>query len=199
MRKLAARTRHGSGVRREGIALCFLLACFIFAGVLGCSFAAASSQAQKASLSVFLRAYMTLFAEGCQPPSVWSVCTDFFLWPLLVLLAGVSSPGVALIPLMLAARGFLLSYAISSFYFTFGLPGIGAAAVVFGLTLCSVVPALFAVGCPAFLASAAALRGRGRSRPIISPCCLLLIPAAFLQWSVVPELMGRTAAMILFL
>lgn len=141
---------------------------------------------------------MALFSREFRSPSFFSVCVDFFLFPFLAALLGFSPAGMALIPLLLAARGFFLSYAISAFYFTFGPSGIGAAAVIYGLTLFSAVPVLFSVSCSALSASACTLRGEGPAHKFPLFPWLLLVPAAFLQWFAVPELIGRAAVLISF-
>lgn len=70
----------------------------------------------------------------------------FVRLPLLLLLAGFSALGVFVIPVALSMKGFSFSFAVSALVLLYGLPGLIAAAVFFGLADLVFIPVLFLIG-----------------------------------------------------
>ena len=186
-----------------------LLACFVFAGLFGCISIANSSGGSEASLSLYLNRYMTLLSEGASnSPSFLSTFCDFFLLPILVFLLGLTSLGVFMIPLVISARVFLLSYAISAFFKVFGTSGFCTALSVFGLEAFVSLPVLIAIGVYALLSAGKLAQGAFVGRTcrlhlaeyfsLLPSCGAILLPAVFLQWAVMPQLLYE-ASKLLFL
>lgn len=89
----------------------------------------------------------------------------YFRYPLLVFLMGLSSVGVALIPVLTMAYGFFLSFSVCCFTAAFGGGGVLLALSVFGLRCLITLPCYFSLAIPALRKSlelAALSLGRGR-------------------------------------
>jgi hypothetical protein len=87
---------------------------------------------------------LTAFVEkAVARPPVWRVLLNTFLYPALCLVFGFAIPGVALIPLTVLTRGFLLAYTVSSCVRVFGsLSGTVLAAAMTALPLILTLPCL---------------------------------------------------------
>ena len=92
-------------------------------------------------------------------PGLLSVLWESVRWPLFAFLMGFTALGVLGIPTLFAVRGFLLSFAVSSFVRMFGGTGGILAFFAFGITGLAAVPALFVLG----FAGARELAGRALS------------------------------------
>lgn len=185
----------------DGFALLtVLLICFLCSGLGGCLLVAGSGEKADASLSSYLHNYLALLSDGLAvSPSVWSVFWEVCFWPLLVLVFGFTALGILVIPIVFCIRGFLLSYAISSFFQVFGPSCMPTVLAVFGVTTLISIPVLFAVGHVGLAAAADLVGGVSRERvpgsriqkyTVCLPACGGLIAlAVFLQWSVMPQLL----------
>lgn len=189
---------------RLPVVLC-LTVCFVLGALAGCLFAGVLGADSLLRLSEYLNGYFARIREGAALSSsplstVWELCR----WPLLVFVLGFTGLGAAGIPAVFLLRGFLMSYSVAVFVRLFGLPGLAAAAAVFGVAGVFALPALFVLGADA-LGSAGSLVsafwGEGKRPALIRPerlirtggCAALLAAGTALQLWLVP-LLVRTAA-----
>lgn len=122
-------------------------AAFVVGALLGLLAASLIGQESCDNLEQFFRSYTEL------TPGRTYTWSGFFqtLWyfvrlPLLLLLAGFSALGVFVIPAALSLKGFSFSFAVSALVLLYGLPGLIAAAVFFGLADLVFIPILFLIG-----------------------------------------------------
>lgn len=112
------------------------------------------------SLSAYIEGYLKMVQTGnAVAPSPITAFWETVRWPLFTFLMGFTALGVVGIPTLFAVRGFLFSFAISSFVRMFGGAGAILAFFAFGLTGLVAVPALFVLGVQGF-AGARELAGR---------------------------------------
>lgn len=86
-------------------------------------------------------------------PAVLSLVWSTIRWPLLALLLGFTALECWALPILFAARGFLLAFSIASFVRLFGSTGCLLAFLVFGITGAVAIPALFVLGVQSLLAA----------------------------------------------
>ena len=132
-------------------------------------------------------------------PSLWSSIWDLSRWPLAAFLLGSTALGAAGIPILLGARGFLLSFAAATFTRLFGLPGMAASLAAFGVSALVAVPVLFVVSADAFRQSLGRLSGErspawSQRVQALTPCAGLLVLAVALQQTVMPALFAAVCA-----
>lgn len=137
-------------------------------------------------------------SEGAEP-SLLSSVWDMVRWPLFAFLLGCSVLGTVGLPILMAVRGFMLSFASAAIVRLLGAPGLAAAAVSFGLTASIAIPVLFVIARDAFRRSLGCLSGSPLSAlPVrlksVVPCIGLLILAAALQQTVMPVLLRAVCA-----
>ena len=148
-----------------------LLALFFLGGVvLGQVVAGRVPADTGRELTEYLRGYLTL--EGSvSPRAVLSALVLYLRYPLLALLLGFASLGVALLPALTAAFGFSLSFSVSCFTAAFGSDGVLLALAVFGVRCAVTLPVYFLLAVPSWssaAALAAASFGRGRrTAPVV--------------------------------
>lgn len=178
--------------------LAFLGVCFM-AGALGGFFFSGWSGDNPALLSYLCDYFQSAGQGGSMEPSLWSSIWDLSRWPLAAFLLGATAFGTAGIPILLGARGFLLSFAAATFTRLFGLPGMAASLAAFGVSALMAVPILFVVSADAFRQSLGRLSGE---RPPtwsqrvqgLTPCAGLLVLAVALQQTVMPALFAAVCA-----
>lgn len=177
--------------------------CFA-AGALGGFFFSGWS-GENPELLAYLRRYFEMAGRGSGvEPALLSSVWDLTRWPLAAFLLGASAFGTVGIPVLLAARSFLLSYSAAIFARLFGLSGIAASLAAFGVTALVAVPVLFVVSADAFRQSLGRLSGE---RPMswvqraqaLSPCAGLLILAVALQQTLMPALFTAVCARLFIL
>ena len=96
--------------------LAVLAACFLAGGLAGCLLSARTGEMGEAALTELLRAYVAQAAlRPAEPAPLAVVLWETFRWPLLVLILGFTTLGLLFLPLVFAARGFLFSFAVTSF------------------------------------------------------------------------------------
>lgn len=88
------------------------------------------------------------------PETVLSTVLLYFRYPLLAVLLGFASLGLALLPCLSAAFGFFLSFSVCCFTAAFGAEGVLLALAVFGLRCVVTLPCFFLLALPAWNASA---------------------------------------------
>ena len=157
-----------------------------------------------------LAEYLTSFLQSVQvqpasPPLLISVW-ETIRWPLLVFGLGFTTLGLLGIPLVFSVRGFLLAFSIASFVKMFGASGALLAFVVFGVSGCIALPALFVLGVQGWIASrclATRMLGDGRrTLPYgrlyflrCGVCACALCVCIFLESVVVPSLLAGAAGL----
>lgn len=171
------------------------------AGALGGFFFSAAFGGNEELLEYLLRYFRFVAQEGSAEPALLSSVWDMVRWPLFAFLLGYSALGAVGVPLLMAARGFMLSFACAALVRLLGLPGLAAAAVSFGLTVLIAVPVLFVVARNAFRQSLSALSGAAAQARVwpaqlraLAPCAGLLILAVALQQTVMPALLRAVCA-----
>ena len=164
-----------------------LLALFFLAGVLLGQVLACRVPAETGEeLRRYLESYLRLGAEP-SPRTAASAVVIYFRYPLLAFLLGFASIGVALLPLLTAAFGLLLSFSVCCFTATFGGEGVLLALAVFGLRCLTTAPCYFLLAVPSWETAAglaAVSFGSGRrTAPVVygracwkrlGICCLVL-------------------------
>lgn len=199
--KRAAPFERNSGFCRRMLPSALLGGCFALALLVGCVLALQTDGESVQALDRYLRHYLSEAHEnGGLSPSLWTVIWELCRWPLCVFLLGFTSLGAVAIPALFCVRGFLLSYAISSFLHIFGRDGMGAALAVFGISAFLVVPVLFLMASWSFPSAVHLATSVWREQPRCLPlrggfhtlgCAILLLFAGILlQWSVMPPLLS---------
>lgn len=160
--------RKGRGEGPSPLPRLLLLSLFFLAGViLGQVLAGRISEELAQELVEYLRLYVALEGE-CSPWTVLSALVLYFRYPLLAVLLGFASLGVALLPCITVAFGFFLSFSVCCFTAAFGEGGVVLALAILGLRCVVTLPCYFLLAVPAWQTSAAlagASLGR-RSAPV---------------------------------
>lgn len=190
-------------------ALLILSIAFLLGGLAGCLLADQVGGDGGDLLSDYLEGYLSaVSSSGAAKPEVLSLLWEIVRWPLLVIALSLTPLGLLGIPVLFLVRGFLLSFAIASFFRVMGGLGLALAFVVFGLTGLICVPVLFILGIQGFL-SASAMLGRlmGESKRLplwdrmaLLRCCVCaaaLCVCGFIEYCVVPVLLGSLAGALL--
>lgn len=186
-------------------ALCAVGTAFALGALLGCLLAAQVGGGGNDSLSAYLQSYLTAAQTGAVlQPGVLAIAWETLRWPLFAFLMGFTALGMMGIPVLFAIRGFLLSFAVSSFVRIFGGAGAILAFFAFGLTGLVAVPVLFVLGVQGFAASRE-LAGRffgNDKRPLpfgrayllrCGICAGALCLCMVLEYFAVPALLGSVA------
>lgn len=188
------------------LALVVLSLAFSLGALAGLLLAAQVDGDGQESLSAYLLAYLDAARTGnAVPPEPAAALWEAVRWPLPTFVLGFTALGAIGIPVIFAVRGFLLSFAVSSFVRIFGGSGAILAFFAFGFTGMLSLPALFLLGVQGFL-SALELTGRflagGRGLPPRPSrafllrsglcACALAVSAALECWAV-PALLASVA------
>lgn len=200
------RKRIGSASSWDGLTQLIIVAiCFAVGSVSGFLFSV--SGGENPELLDYLQQYFRLMGaeNGFEPPlldTIW----DLVRWPLAAFLLGLTPVGAVGVPLIMGGRGFLLSYAATTFVRLFHLPGMVVVLAVFGVTVFLAVPTLFVVAADAFRQSLNRLPG-AMSSPVhwtqraraLAPCAGLLTLAVALQQTVMPVLFSTVCTQLLII
>ena len=183
--------------------LVFLSVCFM-AGALGGFFFSAWSGDNPALFDYLCHYFQAMGREGSMEPSLWSSIWDLSRWPFTAFLLGCTAFGAVGIPVLLGARGFLLSFSAATFTRLFGLSGMAAALTAFGISALVAVPVLFVVSADAFRQSLGRLSGERSPTwcqrvQALTPCAGLLVLAVVLQQTVMPALFAAVCARLFIL
>ena len=122
-----------------------LAAFFLLGAVLGGMVAARGASAMGGELRRYLEGYLALRIEG-----VWQTMVCFFRASVAVFLLGFASVGVALIPAVCAAQGFLYAYSLLCFASGLGQDGFFLLPILFALRLMLVLPCTLLLGSAAW-------------------------------------------------
>ena len=139
---------------------------FFLGSAAGCLLASAAGGSGVESLTAYVQGFLSAAEKGSvQPPALLPLMWEVLRWPVLTVGLGFTALGVLGIPILFSVRGFLLSFAVSSFVRMFGSEGCFAAALIFGVSGAVSIPALFVLGVQGLTASVR-LAGRtiGESR-----------------------------------
>ena len=134
--------------RGEGMpALLTISISFFLGSAAGCGLAASTGGEASESLSAYLQAFLVASGAGeMQAPSLLPLIWETFRWSALVVLLGFTVLGLFGIPILFAARGFVLSFAVATFIRLLGGMGGVLAFLLFGLTGLISLPVLFVLG-----------------------------------------------------
>ena len=186
-------------------ALAVVSAAFCLGALAGMLVASQVGGGGQDSLTAYLERYLAAAQSGAAaPPRGSSILWETLRWPVLTFLLGFTALGVVGIPLLFGVRGFLLSFAVSSFVRMFGGAGAILAFFAFGFTGMLSVPALFVLGVQGFASGqelvARALSGgkgplsRGRAYWVRGGLCAAALGLCMLlEWWAVPALLGSVA------
>ena len=109
----------------QGLCLMVLCAAFLLGGVAGCLFSGAAGQATVAELTQYLTDYLTAAQSGTAARcGFWSAAWRYVRLWCAVAIMGLTALGVAVIPGLFFARGFLLAFSTACFYRIFGGQGV---------------------------------------------------------------------------
>lgn len=115
--------------------LIFLCICFIIGAITGSVIAAnGGDSAQIASL-------ITDYSVSSDV-TFWKVIVNVFRFPAIIVLCGFCVFGSVLIPTVVAVRGFMLLFTITTFVRFFGLPGLFFSAALFGIQCLLLLPCI---------------------------------------------------------
>ena len=177
-----------------------LSGCFLLGACGGFLFSAGAGGSGE--LQRWLESQFQRYAAGdASSPSIPAVLWDTFRWPAAAFLLRFTALGAVGVPILMAARGFLLSYTAMVFVQMFGFPGAAAAMVLFSVTGLLVIPALFVLADSSFTQSLGRLRtGEApqlRAQPIAALFPLgILALAAVLQIIVIPAMFTVVCAFL---
>ena len=120
-----------------------VMSCFLVGSTAGCVFAVTVSGESAQQLKQYLTDYTLLARDIVYTGSLMDVLWTEGRWFLICVLCGMTGYGMILLPVALAARGFLFSFGIASFVRFLGGRGIVPACVIFGLPALFWIPGLF--------------------------------------------------------
>ena len=188
----------------EAAALALLSVCFLLGSVVGCFITGVMDTDSGTALQEYVQEYMSYQTEQTVRPAFFSLAWNTFRLPLLTFLMGFTTLGIFGLPVLFSIKGFLLSFAVSSFYRLFGSAGEIPAFFLFGLSAMIWLPVLFHLGVQGMLASYGLLRraaGEGRYplgynyRYLVRSglCAAALAMSVALEYLVVPVLVHAIA------
>ncbi len=186
VRRRSKQTSPWDGLWQLGV----LSGCFLLGACGGFLFSAGTGSSGE--LQRWLETRFRLYAAGEGPaPNVPAVLWDVFRWPAAAFALRFTALGAVGVPILMAARGFLLSFTAMVFVQMFGFPGAAAVLVLFSVTVLLVIPVLFVVADNSFARSVDCLK-TGTAPAMRSPIIAALFPlgilalAACLQITVIP-------------
>ena len=182
---------------------------FFLGGLAGCLLAGSVDGGGQESLAAYVEGYLQAAQAGeASPPALAALVWETVRWPLLALLLGFTALGLLGLPLLFAARGFLLAFSIASFVRLFGGAGCLLALLVFGVGGAFTVPVLFVLGVQSLLTArtlAGRVWGEGKSAPLYGRtywlrcggCAAALCVCMLLDGFAVPALVSGLAGALL--
>ena len=191
-----------------GMALAVCSVCFFLGGLAGCMLAFRVSGGGSESMDAYIGGFLDAAGKGVlAAPPLLPLAWSCMRWPLLALLLGFTAAGLLGLPVLFAARGFLLAFSIASFVRTIGAAGCLLSLALFGLTGAVSVPVFFVLGVQSFL-SARDLAGRfgSANRAVLcgaayfrrcGVCAAALVLCAALEYLLVPTLVSGLAEVLL--
>ena len=192
----------------QGAVLVLLCLLFLVGGIIGCLFSGLGDRAGAQDLRNYLVDYLSLVRDGQASVTVWPAVWGELRCLLLILFLGFAAVGVAVIPLVLAVRGFFFAFSVGCFCRVFGAAGLVPGLVLFGLPALLWGPAFFLAAFQSMTSSQALMRrvmGDSRCAMPFSPrywlragvCMLLVLSCAGIEYAVVPVLLRAAARVVL--
>jgi len=133
--------------KRPSSSLIIICAAFLLGVLFGLGFAGILSDEESGALKNYVVSYLSAVeSSSVTTPSLFSAFWNTYQWPIGIFLCSLTVVGVLGIPFLLAARGFLLSFAVSCFIRVLGSTGIILSVLLFGLSGLFSLPALFLFG-----------------------------------------------------
>ena len=173
-----------------GFGLVILSAMFLCGTVAGCMTVSHVGGQSGDALVAYLQGILS--ASGHQLPAgalFWNAFVNAFKYHAVIFLLGLTLPGIALIPVAMAVRGFSLSFAVAAFVRAFGPQGILLSLGAFGVQALLTIPCLFILA-ETGLYSAVSLLGAARGKhkkPRVIP------PAYFLRFALFAVILTSSA------
>lgn len=192
--------------RVPALAVCSM--CFALGGLIGYLLAASVTGSGGACLTAYLQQFFAAAGEGnISPPMLLPLIWQTIRWPLFAMLLGFTALGILGLPLLFVARGFLLSFSITSFVRMFGATGSLLAFLVFGVSECLAIPVLFVLGVQSLTAASQAAGwtlgmergggGYGREEWIRCGLCVCVLSfCVLLEYFVVPILVSGAVRIV---
>lgn len=196
------RPTRGQIKKQERGPLFFLCLFFLIGALLGSLFAVLGGNHPQLSKQL-TNFFQSVVQDGTPSVSLWRTLWEGLCWPILLILLSFGPPGVIGIPCTFLVRGFLLSYACSSFVAMYGLTGLGWNAIFFGVSALLSIPVLVCVGHWSF--TNACKRCFSQDVPLYTRpsgsmfvCCgVLLCLFSFLQGYVLPQWLPKLCEKLL--
>lgn len=170
--------------------LIILLVCFGIGVISGIAFA--HFLQPDTILTDYLLEYCAALKEHRIQSPFLSILWDCFRWPVFTILLGTTALGLIGIPILFAARGFLLAFSVSLFGQIMHADGIALAAVLFSVSLLLVLPTLFVLGYSGLNTALHRLpskvfpgAGAYHAETYLA-CGGILVVSVALQWAVLP-------------
>ncbi len=182
-----------------------LLALFLVSGVIaGYLLSGRCAASSSEELRRYFDGYLSLTVrQGLTGETVFRMLVCYLRAPLLAFLLGFASIGVAALPLLLAAQGFVLSFSLFSFAIAMGRESFVLLIAVFAIRLLFVLPCTFLLSSAAiekaYALAAFTLGGGKRVRPVaysaaywyrFAVCCVCLLIGCVLELWLVPMLLA---------
>ena len=120
---------------------------FVLGGVLGSLMVSLIAGQAAQELESFLRDYLSAAQAGEIQARFWPMLWEQGRFLIGLCILGVTALGVAGIPVLFLARGFLFSFSVAAFCRIFGPVGLASAFFLFGLPALLWAPVLFLAGC----------------------------------------------------
>ena len=169
----------------------YILCLFFAAGMLAGFFAQRTLSAEDlTALSEYVSGYAQLTAERRQSAGLWQLLWAYGRWPAAAFLLGCTAWGVMLIPLVCAAQGFSLSFAVQCFAAALGRQGVALALAALGLRCLFVTPCLLVIASERF---AGAWRRAEHQKPEppdgrrLLACVFVLLTGTVAECALVPR------------
>lgn len=170
----------------------YILCLFFTAGMLAGFFARrVVSSEDLSALSGYVLEYAHLAADQQRPAGLWQVLWAYLRYPAVAFVLGCTAWGVMLIPLVCAAQGFFLSFAVQCFAAALGRQGVALALAALGLRCLFTVPCLLAIASDSFaLAWRRAEHQKPEARDLRHTviCVFVLLTGTVAECAIVPRL-----------
>ena len=143
------------------------------------------------ALSGYVTSYAQLAAQEKDAPALLQIVWAYVRYPAAVFLLGFTAWGVLFIPLVCAAQGFFLSFAVQCFASAMGRQGVALALAALGLRCLFVLPCLLMIASDGFAAAwrlAERQKPEARDRRRLVICVFVLLTGTVAECALVPRL-----------
>lgn len=158
-------------------ALVFLCVCFVIGAITGSVVAA--NGGDSAQIVSMVAGYAVL-----EDINFWNVLFNILRFPIIVIICGLCVFGTVLIPIVIAVRGFMLLFTITTFVRLFGGSGLLYSLSLFGIQCLFVLPCILLLAAQGIVSSSilfslASSRGKKISGSVFSGAYFLRILICF--------------------